>query len=131
MSQVQGADSQQAVGTTTVVTTTETTAVSTNAVRGPYENCKVSVKAQINITTGTGVTAVVARIRRNASNENVIVQVMNIAAGASTNVTATIMGADAVPDGRDCIYSVTVVQSAATGNGTIQAANIEALVISG
>jgi len=134
MAQVFQQDSQMLAAPVTIVTTAETTALSTNAVKAPFENAKMTVRFSALVTTGTGVTGVQVRVRRNAAAENVVLNpaVQTIGAAASATIAVSGEFTDGVPDGRDSVYSLTVQQVGATGNGTILAGSqIAAQVLSG
>ncbi len=134
MAQQFQADSQMLAANVTITTTTETTGPVTNPVRVPYLNGKFHVFGTVIVTSGGSTTALVVRVRRNAAAENVVVtpspQNINVTAG---NIVAVGFDfTDAVPDGRDCIYSVTVTQVGAVANGTILAGStISAVALSG
>jgi len=135
MSQIFSADSQMlSSGNVTLVTTAETTGLSSNALHGPFGTCKVKVSGVALISTGTGVTGVQVRVRRNQSAENIVLNpgTQTIAAAASTIIAVPFAFNDSVPDGRDLVYSLTVQQVAATGNGSIlTGTEIDSTVISG
>ena len=118
----------------TLVTTAETTALSTNAIKAPFTNGKNTVRFSVMITTGGGTTGLQVRVRRNASAENIVLNptVQTIGAGAAATVQISGEFTDAVPDGRDCVYSLTVQQVAAVANGSILAGStIVAVGLSG
>ena len=117
----------------TIPTTTETNGPTTNSLPIPYGNGKVRVTGIAQIGTGTGVTAVQVRIRRNINGENVVVGfVNNVAAAASSQIAVPVEFTDQLNDGRSVQYTLSVQQVGATGNGTISAGTtIDAMVMSG
>ncbi len=134
MSQQFLGDAQDLAAGVVINTTTETTGPTTNPLPLPFQTGKFRVLAVCFIATGTGVTAVQLRIRRNPNAENVTVNgtVSNVITPASTVVQVNIGVVDPISDGRPCSYAVTVTQVGATGNGTFLAgSHIEAVAMSG
>jgi hypothetical protein len=132
MSQVFAGDSVNNTTATTLVTTATTPAVTGNFLNPPFGNAKAIVSATVNITYGTGTNSVVVAIRRNPNAENVVVgvaQTNTATAGNFANLGFT--ACDVIPDGRQVQYQVGVAQGGATGNGTINFANVSVLLISG
>jgi hypothetical protein len=134
MAQQFSADAQMVAAGITLLTTTETNGPVTNALSPPFPTgYKAKVIAVAQVLTGTGVTGVQLRLRRNISNENVVLfPVLTVAASASSQIQVSIAATDQVPDGRTVTYTLSVQQVAATGNGTIsQGTYIEAVILSG
>ena len=134
MSATFSTDSQMISSGVTIPTTTETAGPTTNPLRGPFGTCKGVVRGTALISTGTGVTGVQVRVRRNQSGENVVLNplVQTVGAAASATIAVPFEFTDAVPDGRDLTYQLTVQQVGATGNGSILAGTtITAQIISG
>jgi hypothetical protein len=127
-------DAQMAAADITLLTNTETNGPSTNNVISPFDKEKVAVTGMVWVLTGTGVTGVQVRVRRNINGENVVLgsTVLTLGAAASTQIAIPFGYTDAVPDNRPCSYTVTVQQVAATGNGAIKANSyIDATGLSG
>lgn len=81
----------------------------------------------INFTTGASVTAVVIRVRR-ASLTGALVgeaQTITIGAAVSANIPYEVLDSGVV-DGTAQLWVVTIVQTAASGNGTSNNATIRA-----
>jgi len=118
-----GGDAQMLAAAVTLVTTAETNILSTGFVTIPYETGKFYISGMLYITTGTGVTGVQVRCRRNVNAENVVLGVaaQTIVAGASTTLVVPFDFTDPIPDNRPCQYTVTVQQVGATGNGSVLA----------
>jgi hypothetical protein len=132
MSQQFGEDAVQNTNPVTLTTTTETAGVTGNFLNPPFNTCKGVVQACVVISTGTGVTSVSVRVRRNPNAENLIVaNFVNLPAAASSIVIFPVLATDAIPDGRPVQYQVTVQQNGATGNGTLSFSSIAAELISG
>ena len=134
MSQIFSCDCQITAVAVTIPTTTETAVALTNPLRPPFENGKAVVWGVIQFTAGTAATAVSIRVRRNQSSENVLLngggESVTVVAGTAYMVPFAFY--DQVPDGRDCVYTVTVQQVSATGNGTVNTpSTIVAQMISG
>jgi hypothetical protein len=117
----------------TIIAAQETEAVRTASLPMPFGNGKFSVQALLAIVTSADAAVVQVRIRRNPSQENAQVgSTLNLAVGFTAIVNICIGVVDAVPDGRDCQYVVTVQEVAAAANGVITAgAYIEATGLSG
>lgn len=132
MSQVFSADSVNVFGSTTVTLTTETTLVTGNFLSPPFGNAKAVVSANAQLTVGTGTTSVRIIVRRNPNAENVAVMnlnFINVTAGNAVLLAGQV--ADPIPDGRPVQYAFTCTQNGATGNGTVNFANVTAMLISG
>jgi len=114
-------DAQMLTAAVTLVTTAETTIISTNFLPIPLELAKFLVSGSVLMTSGTGVTGVQIRVRRNINGENVVLggAVATIPLAASTTGNFGFDFTDSVPDGRSCQYSLTVQQVGATGNGSV------------
>lgn len=132
MSQVFGADSVTISTSATITLNNETTAVTGNFVNPPFQNAKAIILAQFMISTGTGTNIVTVRIRRNPNAENVVVasgQTMSVSSVAGALIS--LQGSDAPIGPGPVQYALTVQPGAATGNGTLNSANITTLLISG
>jgi len=130
--QIFSEDSQANANSTTLVTTAETTLVTSNSLPMPYGNGKVVIQGMAIITPGTNTTSVQMRIRRNPSAENLLIGgTVNIAVTAAVVIAIPWCTVDQVPDGRNVNYALTVQQVAATANGAVQPAFIDTRVISG
>ena len=134
MSQQFGSDCQMASAAVSIPTTTETTVLTLNALRVPFLNGKMVVMGVVFVTWGTGTTSANLRVRRNASAENIVLGggALGLTAVAGQTVAIPFAFNDQVPDGRDCIYSLTIQQVAATGNGSALAGStMDGIVLSG
>src|SRR5271154_6586898 len=132
MSQVFQSDAQGVTPALAVVTTAETVAILGNFLSPPFGTCKVKVVGMMSLTIGASTTSVTLRIRRNPQGENVIVLAMTlVTVTAAAVVLLPVMFTDILADGRSVQYEITVQQAAATGNGTINQAYIDATIISG
>lgn len=112
-----------------IVTTTETVAATVAGVSTPRANVKVGLKATVQVTTGTNTTALTVRLRRGTAITDTLVGEANpvqVAAAAGSTEECTIMWEDAPGDVAGQSYVVTIQQTAASANGSILAAYIQA-----
>jgi len=118
----------------TVTTTSETVAIASGAVKVPSQTCLVHIRAWCQLLLGVGATAVTPRIRRGNSTAgaqigDAIAEAVKTAAGSSEpfviEVTERRSNEDTVE------YCLTVAQTGATGNGTVQQAAIAVEILSG
>lgn len=134
MSQIFAGDSQVLASATAIVTVAETNGPATNPVRVPFINGKIHVQGVALILTGAGTTGLQLRVRRNIAGDNTVLNpaVQTFTVAAATTVQIGFQFTDAVPDGRDCTYTLSVQQVAAAGNGSFLAGSaISAIVMSG
>lgn len=113
----------QLSGTVNIVTTTETVALVTPPVSTTYSSDAIDIEGKINVTAGTGTTAVVLRIRRGNGITGTVVGVADtdtLAAGSSESFP--LQGVDTPGDVAGQVYSLTVQQTGATANGTVNSA---------
>jgi len=122
MAQQFQADAVGTSATVNVPTTTETPILTGNPLPIPFENGKCLVQGTLVITPGTGTTSITIRVRRNPAGENVVVGTAVIVAGFVAGSAGDIgFGfVDPIPDGRTCVYQLTVQQAGAGANGTAQ-----------
>ncbi len=111
--------------TVSLVTTTETVAISSGQVPMPNEVTLVIVIASVAFTTGAGVTSVQLRLRRGAAATSPqIGQTYTEQIGASLSHSAQVTAVDQQVNGFMQQYSLTVQQVAATANGSVTSATI-------
>lgn len=122
---------QEITASVTLVTTAETAVASFQfgqLFEPPTPGAAVPVAPTIvtgvlNVTAGTSTTAVVIRVRQGIGTGGAVVgnaDTHTLAAGASANIPVKkedLVGASA--------YTVTVTQTAATGNGSVNSASID------
>ena len=116
----------------TITTTTEQVAVSSPLARGYRNSAIVVVIGYAEVTLGTGTTAITPRIRRGTAITDTLVTEANAlqiqtAAGSSEHYHMTAM--EQVIGEFCTAYSFTLLQTAASANGTILAAGICVIVI--
>lgn len=114
----------QLSGTVNVVTTTETVALVTPGVSTTFASDTIEIEGKINLTAGTGTTAAVFRCRRGNGITGTVVGVAEtdtLAAAASE--THPFEFTDNPGDVAGQVYSLTVQQTAATANGTVNSAS--------
>lgn len=115
-----------------ITTTSETVAVTSPLpdVRHPA-GAGVVIRATVNLVpAGTGTTAVVLKVRQGTTTGGTQVGATQTVSTGSTpglDVTADIEVIDYNPSQPLGQYCVTVTQTGATGNGTIQQATIEVI----
>lgn len=114
----------QLSGTVPVVTTTETVALVTPPVSTTFGSDAIEIEGMVNLLAGTGTTAAVLRIRRGNGITGTVVRAADtdtIAAGSSESFL--VQGVDTPGDVAGQVYSITVQQTAASANGTINGAS--------
>ncbi len=127
-------DAQIAFTTTdvTLTTTTETVIVSSGAALTPFQTSRVIVIAWGQLTTGTGTTAVTPRIRRGTAITGTLVGealAEQVKAAAGSSEPFVVMVSEERSNTATVEYSLTLQQTAATGNGTAPQAAILVLVL--
>lgn len=113
----------QLSGTVTLVTTAETVALVTPPVSTTYSSDSIDIEGKVNVTAGTGTTACVIRCRRGNGVTGTVVGVAEtdtLAAGSSESFP--IQCVDTPGDVAGQVYSLTISQTGATGNGTVNSA---------
>jgi len=113
---------------TTLVTTAETVVATLTGVSTNQAGQTVGLRGKANITLGTNTTAVVTRLRRDSVSGTVVgeVQTEQIATAAGSTEDHEIYHEDANPgefSGRT--YVLTVSQTGASANGTVNNASLE------
>lgn len=118
-----------ATAAVTVVTTTETEAVQLDGVAASQPDGRVVLRGWMQFTTGAGTTAVTLRIRRGTDTTGTLVGEANaITAAASAVREMAIEVPDTPGEVAGQSYVLTVQQTAATGNGTVEQSSLEARV---
>lgn len=115
-----GTSAQFVSGSTAVVTTAETIIATTKPVSSPYQGALWSVEFAVDFLTGASVTGVTLRIRRDSLTGTAILTTAAIAAAASTQLPRQYVAAtdQLTGDVAGQLWVLTVVQAAATGNGS-------------
>lgn len=114
---------------TSVVTTNETAVAQVDNVITGGPGRTVELHGSMQITTGAATTAVTPRIRRGAGVGGALVGEGNpIGAGAAATVAISLDTEDLPGDVDHQSYTLTVQQTAATGNGTVLQAELIAEV---
>lgn len=114
----------QLSGTVNIVTTTETVALVTPPVSTTFAGDQIDIEGMINVTAGTGTTACTLRVRRGNGITGTVVRVADtdtLAAGSSESFPLQCV--DTPGDVAGQVYSLTVQQTGATANGTINGAS--------
>lgn len=122
----------QVTADTTITTTTETVAATVAGVSTPKPGVKVTLTATVQVTAGTGTTALTPRIRRGTDATGTLLGEGNpiqggVAAGSTSTLTIQVEDTPGEVAGQS--YVVTVAQTGASGNGTIVQADLKADVI--
>jgi len=116
----------------TIPTTTETVVLSSGLVSLPFHTCHIIILAWCQLVSGTGTTDVTPRIRRGTATTGALVgeanaEVVKTAAGSREPFMIMVheerAGEEAVE------YCLTIQQTAATADGTVNQATIVVLVI--
>ena len=108
---------------------TETVVLTSAGVSTPGPNATVELHGVVNITTGTGGTAVVVNVRRGATASGTEV-------GTATTDTSTAGDKYTIPfsiedtpgDVAGLVYSVTVTETGASADGTVNYAVIGGII---
>lgn len=113
---------------TPLVTTAETVVATLAGVSTNQPGQTVALRGKANITLGTGTTAIVTRIRRDSLTGTVVgeVQTEQIATAAGSTEDHEIYHEESNPgefSGRT--YVMTVSQTGASANGTVNNASLE------
>jgi hypothetical protein len=114
---------------TTLTTTAETVVATLTGVASQRAGQQVRLHGQVNISTGTATTVVTLRIREDSLTGTLVdeLQADGIAAAVGAGEDHEIV-ATHTPTGElsGKTYVLTVAQTAATGNGTVNHASLEA-----
>ncbi len=113
-----------------IVTTAETIVVTSDPITISPGAKRVLLVGYVQITTGAGTTALVPRVRRGPALADALVGEANPqAAAASVNDRLMVLVVDDNPGEGKRQYSLTVVQTAASGNGNVTAAALVAIAL--
>lgn len=114
----------------TLVTTAETVVCTLTNVTSRKAGQKVHLEGHLNITTGTGTTATVLRVRQDSLTGTVVdtVETDSLAATAAGNPEDHFIAADFTPAGElsGKTFVLTASQTAAGANGTVNLATLRA-----
>lgn len=111
---------------TVVVTTTETVLVTVAGVGTDRPDLEVLLSGWCQVTTGASVTSCVLRIRRGVDATGTLIGEGNLCAAAASTADSFDIEVKDVPGEGSFSYVLTIVQTAATGNGTVTQASIQA-----
>jgi hypothetical protein len=120
--------SVQNAGATTLPTTSETVAATSPQVTTDNATRTVSIEANLNITTGAGVTALVLRVRKGSLTGALMGNAQTVTVSAAASYNLSICADDVPGDESEQTYVVTVQQTGASGNGSVNQANLYAMV---
>lgn len=110
----------------TVTTTTETIAAQVT-VSTDNAGATVTLEGEVDLTTGTGTTAVTVQVRRGSTTAGPVVGSADVPAeSAGARVVIPLQQIDSPGEVASQVYSLTVTQTGATGNGTINNATLQA-----
>lgn len=112
----------------TLVTTAETVVATSPQIYADANNGRVKIYGHVNITEGAGGTAYVVRVRRGNSISGALVGVAEtdtLAAASSETAPFSVEDAGWLNAAGGNQYCVTVQQTAATGNGTVNGADFQ------
>lgn len=110
-----------------VVTTAETVVATLSGITTDGPSRRITLLGEVEFTTGTGITALVLRLRRGIDTTGAVVGVAETntpvgAAGSTDNYS--IEASDTPGDVNNQSYVLTVAQTGATTNGTAVSAQI-------
>jgi hypothetical protein len=115
----------------TVTTTTETLVAYSGRAAVPLPTIRSHVRGWLNIAIGTGTTALTMRIRRGNGVTGAVVQSTLLSVAASANEDMTIEFNEQLSNAEFADYSLTIQQTGATGNATVNQGIIEVEMING
>jgi hypothetical protein len=98
--------------------TTETVALTSPGVNLPQPNATVLITAHLLLTSGSTVTSIVVRVRRNSLTGTQVYTSGLVVFAATTIGSYDLEVVDNPPDSASLPYVVTVVQTGAGSNGT-------------
>lgn len=116
----------------TIVTTTENVAITTPLMRIRRNSAIVMIIGWGILTTGAGTTSVVPRIRRGTAITDPLVTTADaktISAAAGSNEQFIIVAFEQLTAEQVVQYSFSLLQNAATGNGTVLVSGIMAIAV--
>jgi hypothetical protein len=122
--------SSKEVANDTIVTTAETVLCTLSGV-STGRQASVQLRGWAQVTTGTATTALTPRIRRGVDATGVLIgeaDPVTIGAAAGGTENLYVEAEDIGVDLSNATYVLTVVQTAATGNGTGLQASLEAQI---
>lgn len=111
---------------TTIVTTAETVAATLAGVSTDRPDMEVLLSGWCQLTTGASVTSCVLRIRRGTDATGTLIGEGNLCAAAASAADSFDIEVKDTPGEGSFTYVLTVVQTAATGNGTVTQASLQA-----
>lgn len=108
-----------------IVTTAETAAITSPGVSTQFDGDVINIEGDVSVTTGASTTAVTVRVRRGNGVAGAIVgeaQPETLGAAVSATIPFQFPDQPGAVSGQQ--YTVTVAQTAASGNGTINSSSI-------
>jgi len=125
--EIYGAKSVTSATNVTLTTTTETVIVTSDPIHLTYPSQRFIIIAYVQLTTGAGTTTVTPRIRRTALVGGALVGEANaetIKVTAGGTEPFFIMVSEERTGVESVVYSLTLAQASATGDGTALQATI-------
>jgi hypothetical protein len=126
--EVLGVEASVSAGNVTIVTTTEKDVIASIPLTQERPICKYLIKGWAQVTTGTNITAMTAKIRRGTGITGTQVNESNaiiIGAAAGSNEVFTAWAEDTQSDISTAQYSLCLLQVSADGNATVLQCGIE------
>lgn len=112
---------------TTITTTTETVAATLSGLSTPAADSDVVLSGTVQVTAGTGTTALVVRVRRGTDATGTLIGEAETDTTTAGNLIAiAIQVRDTPGEVSNQSYVITVQQTGASGNGTISNAALKA-----
>lgn len=107
---------------------TETVVLTSNGVQSPNAWATISLTGVVTITPGTSATAVVIRVRRGTVTGTLVGVAETDTLAAAANGIIPFFFVDTPGDVDGIKYVVTVVETGAAANGTVNYASIQAFI---
>ena len=112
---------------TNLVTVNETVVATTPAIDTTPEGDQVVIEAAASVTTGATTSSIQARVRRGGLAGPQVGPTYTRTIGAALTDHISMQVADVPGEVAEQVYVLTIQQVAATGNGTANAASIQAM----
>lgn len=112
--------SKMVTANVTATTTAETAALTSDPISTPREGTAISISGEVNLTTGAAATDVTIRCRRGTGVAGAQVGESKVhRVGASLSAELAFGFVDFPGDVAQQVYTITIQQTAATGDATV------------
>lgn len=126
--EVLGVEAAVSASNVTITTTTEKAIIASNPMALERPGANFLIKAWAQVTTGTNITGMTAKIRRGTTITDTLVNEANIVtvgAAAGSNEVFTAWAMESLADVSQVQYVLCLLQVAADGNATVLQSGIE------